>query len=120
VWVKTSRLESCRAPDSGHSKSTPCDESMLSPDDQDVLEDIRAAWVLRRNNCPPHQEELVDIALRRMQQDLHSCRREEVVEDVQREIAYRLWCTQEDRIEENVVRQTSQPVSPILDSQIDL
>ena len=39
-------------------------------------------------NC----NEIIDIALRRLQCDLSFGRRDEVIEDVQFEIDYRLWC----------------------------
>ena len=45
----------------------------------------------------PDCEQVVRDALRRMRDDLHSERREEVLEDIGREIAFRQWCDEQTR-----------------------
>ena len=40
-----------------------------------------------------NMHEIIEIALRRLQRDLDSGFKDEIIEDLQREIDYRLWCT---------------------------
>jgi hypothetical protein len=62
----------------------------LSPGDVEELEEIRAE--LRRNGRSMSFDEIINIALWRLQQDLVSDCANEVLEDLQREIVYRRWC----------------------------
>ena len=65
---------------------------LLSPDDLQVLEQILARWA----PCGPadswNSHEIIEIALRRLQSELDCGHEREVIEDLQREIDYRLWC----------------------------
>jgi len=60
----------------------------------EVIREIRAAWNSRHDRTPPENKDLIELALRRMQADLRSGRRAEVIEEVRREVAYQRWCTQ--------------------------
>jgi glutamyl-tRNA reductase len=72
--------------------SAPSTRPILSPGDIDALEDIRVEWEQRREGSAPEDGEIIDIALRRLQQDLDSGNSSEVIEDLRREIGYRQWC----------------------------
>lgn len=65
---------------------------ILSSGDLDAIDDIRVEWEQHRTGCAPGYREIIDIALRRMQQDLDSGNSCEVIEDLRREIGYRRWC----------------------------
>lgn len=65
---------------------------ILSSGDLDAIDDIRVEWEQHRKGCAPGYREIIDIALRRMQQDLDSGNSYEVIEDLRREIGYRRWC----------------------------
>ena len=64
----------------------------LAPDDMRALEQILAEWDTERLDWAQNFGEIVNLALRRLQWELDSGCKDEVIEDVQREIAYRLWC----------------------------
>jgi hypothetical protein len=67
---------------------------ILSPGDVDAIEDIRIEWERHRIGCAPSYGEIIDVALRRMRQDLDSGGSGGVIEDLRREIGYRQWCAQ--------------------------
>ena len=78
-----------------HRHFAPSARPILSPGDVDAIEDIRIEWEQHRSGCAPCYREIIDIALRRMRQDLDSGGGEvvgEVMEDLRREIGYRHWC----------------------------
>jgi len=64
----------------------------LSSDDERVLDQILAEWDTQGPGCARKFREIIDLALRRLQWDLDTGCKDEVIEDLQREIAYRLWC----------------------------
>jgi hypothetical protein len=69
-----------------------CDpESIFSPDDAQILE-IVAAWDTQLPVCARNFHEIIVIALLRLRWELESGCEDEVIEDMQREVAYRLWC----------------------------
>jgi hypothetical protein len=65
----------------------------------EVLGELQTAWRGGPDAAPPEYHDLIDLALRRMRQDLQSGRRAEVIAEVRRELAYRAWCMQEDPLE---------------------
>ena len=65
--------------------------SIFSPDDAQILE-IVAAWDTQLPGCARNLHEIIVIALRRLRWELESGCQDEVIEDMQREIAYRVWC----------------------------
>jgi hypothetical protein len=69
--------------------STSHDPGLLSANDVEALE--RIVEQLAEGKANNHNE-IIDIALRRLQRDLDSGCKDEVIEDVQQEIDYRLWC----------------------------
>jgi hypothetical protein len=82
-----------------HRYSTASARPILPAGDVDVIEgaieDIRVEWEQHRQGCAPDYREIIDIALRRLQQDLDSGSGEvvgDVIEDLRREIGYRQWC----------------------------
>jgi hypothetical protein len=80
------------SPSAPLSKSFDCDPIQLSPDDIQALEKIVRAWGQPEIGCTRNLNEIIYIALCRLQWDLDSGCEDEVVEEVQREIDYRLWC----------------------------
>jgi hypothetical protein len=68
---------------------------ILSPDDAQFVE-IIAAWGTQLGTqlpgCAGNLHEIIVIALLRLRWELESGSRDEVIEDMRREIAYRLWC----------------------------
>jgi hypothetical protein len=82
---------------------SPGDDEMLS----EILGEIQTGWRSGSVAASPEREDLVDLALRRMQRDLQSARRIEVIADVQREIAYRAWCALGDPLEEGLSSSTT-------------
>ena len=80
--------------------STPSTRPTLSAGDVDAIEDIRVEWEQHCSGCAPDHGEIIDIALRRMRQDLDSGGGGvvgEVIEDLRREIGYRQWCGRDRR-----------------------
>ena len=69
-----------------------CDPIQMSPDDVQALETIVRPWIPPGISHPRNFNEIIDIALRRLQWDLNFGCTDEVIEEVQREIDYRLWC----------------------------
>ena len=65
--------------------------SVFSPDDAQILE-IVAAWDTELPGYVRNLHEIIVIALLRLQWELESGCEDEIIEDMQREIAYRLWC----------------------------
>jgi hypothetical protein len=80
------------------SYSVPSTRPILSPGDLDAIEDIRVEWQQHRDGSTPGHEEIIDLALRRMQRDLVSGDSSEVIEDLRREIGYRQWCAGSARL----------------------
>jgi hypothetical protein len=68
------------------------DRSVPSPDDVRVFEQIIAEWDTQGLGGTRNFHEIIDLALQLMQCDLDSACKDEVIEDLQREIAYRHWC----------------------------
>jgi hypothetical protein len=64
----------------------------MPPDDVQALEKIVKPWAQPEIGSVRNFNEIIYIALRRLQRDLNSGCRDEVIEEVQREIDYRLWC----------------------------
>jgi hypothetical protein len=67
------------------------DQSDLSRDDVQVLEQIVAEWDTHGPGAQNFRE-IIGLALRRLQWELDSGGKDEVIEDLQREIEYRQWC----------------------------
>jgi hypothetical protein len=67
--------------------------TVLSPDDVRVLEEIIVGCDSHGMGRSRNVHEIIEIALLRLQKDLDSGFKEEIIEDLQREIDYRLWCT---------------------------
>lgn len=63
----------------------------LSGGNAERLEEIRAIWYSRAG-LSPHDLELIHLALTRLERDLRSERRGEVIEEIRREVDYREWC----------------------------
>lgn len=82
------------------------DDEMLT----EILGEIQSEWRVGSVAAAPEREDFLDLALRRMQRDLESCRRSEVIADVQREIAYRVWCALGDPLREDL--SSSLPLPP--------
>ena len=69
-----------------------CDpRSICSLDDAQIFE-IVAAWDTQLPDCARNFHEIIVIALLRLRWELESGGEDEVLEDMRREIAYRLWC----------------------------
>jgi hypothetical protein len=64
----------------------------LSLDDEQLLDHILAEWDTQGPGCARKFREIIGLALRRLKWDLDTGSKDEVIEDLQREIAYRLWC----------------------------
>jgi hypothetical protein len=79
-----------------HRYCTDSTRPIFSAGDVDVIEgaieDIRVEWEQHGQGCAPDYGEIIDIALRRLRQDLDSGSSSEVIEDLRREIGYRQWC----------------------------
>ncbi|HEY3827178.1 MAG TPA: hypothetical protein VGL82_21635 [Bryobacteraceae bacterium] len=73
------------------------------------MEEIQAEWARHRDGWAPEYQEIIDLALRRMRQDLASGAREDVIEEIKYEILYRQWCTENER-GEGGQSQAGQPV----------
>jgi hypothetical protein len=86
-------------------------QSVLSPEDKDDVEQIRAELQLTHAGRDFEDGEIVDIALRRMWQDLNSDSRGELMEELQRWILYRQWCARNER-SEPMQPEPVQPFSP--------
>ena len=69
-----------------------CDPIQLSPDEVQALEKIVSPEAQPEIGCTRNFNEIIYIALCHLQSDLDSGCKDEVVEEVQREIDYRLWC----------------------------
>jgi hypothetical protein len=67
-------------------------KSLLAPDDILVLNEILDELDQQGLERPPNINEIIEIALRRLQWDLDSGREDEIIEDLEREIDYRQWC----------------------------
>jgi hypothetical protein len=65
---------------------------VLSADDLLALEQIVLEWTPSRLDATRNPNEIIYIALRRLQWEMDSGRKEEVIEELRREIDYRLWC----------------------------
>ncbi len=68
----------------------------LSADDVLVLERIVLEWTPSRLDETRNLNEIIDIALRHLQWEMDSGRKDEVIEELQLEIDYRLWCARND------------------------
>jgi hypothetical protein len=68
------------------------DPVALSPDDVLALEQMVEQWGSPKPVFTRNINEIIDIALRRLQWDLDSGCKNEVIEEAQCEIDYRLWC----------------------------
>ena len=66
----------------------------LTPADVHALRQIVDDGGPQGLGCAQNFHEIIDIALHQLQRDLASDCRDEVIEDVQHEIRYRLWCAQ--------------------------
>lgn len=67
-------------------------EYSLSAEDLQMLEQSVAEWDLRESDCKSKFNEIVDIALRRLQWELNTGYQDAVIADLRLEIDYRLWC----------------------------
>jgi hypothetical protein len=65
---------------------------LLTPDDVRAMQQIVDDWAPGVLNCASNVHEIIYIALQRLQRDLDSGCEDEIIDDVQREIGYRLWC----------------------------
>jgi hypothetical protein len=83
TWWRSHDAAPASKPSSSH------DPILLSSNDVEALERIVDQWAEGMTN---NRNEIIDIALRRLQRDLDSGFMDEVIEDVQQEIDYRLWC----------------------------
>jgi hypothetical protein len=73
--------------------TTPVSEqSALSRDDVQILEQMVAEWDTQKPEAQ-NLREIIGLALRRLQWELDSGGKDEVLEDLQREIEYRQWCS---------------------------
>jgi len=80
-----------------------CDPgSIFSPDDAQILE-IVAAWDTQLPGCARNLHEIIVIALLRLRWELESGCENEVIEDMRREIAYRLWCAKIEDTEQTIL-----------------
>ena len=68
------------------------DPMLLSPNDVEALDQIAGQWAASKRGSARNVNEIIDIALQHLQRDLDSGYKDEVIEDVQFEIDYRLWC----------------------------
>ena len=64
------------------------DVALLSAESEEVLEELSVVV----SSSDDVRQQLIDRALRKLECDLQSCQSPEVIEEVRREIAYRLWC----------------------------
>jgi hypothetical protein len=76
-------------------------KAVLTPDDLQDLERIIAEWSPQGHGRPANVHEIVERALRRMQWELDSGYKDEITEDLLREIEYRMWL--ENAAEESIV-----------------
>jgi hypothetical protein len=75
------------------SRNIPADSasgSLITGGNADLLEEIRAA-LLSQTESSPQCQALIQLALIRMERDLKSTRRSEVIEQIQQEMDYREW-----------------------------
>ena len=84
---------------------------ILSPEDKDDVDQIRAELQLVRPGLAIEDDEIIDIALRRMSKDLSSDSQGELMEELQRWILYRQWCVRNER-SESMQPEPVQPFSP--------
>jgi hypothetical protein len=73
--------------------------SVLTPSERRTVEEIQAEWARQRDGWAPECQEIIDLALRRMRQDLASGAREDVIEEIKYEILYRQWCAENEQRE---------------------
>jgi len=69
-----------------------CDPGSIGSLDDAQIFEIVAAWDTQLPDCARNFHEIIVIALRRLRWELESGCEDEVIEDMRREIAYRLWC----------------------------
>jgi hypothetical protein len=73
--------------------SPPVRNKFISPDEIQALECMLAEWYPQGLGCQRNVQEVAGVALRRLQVDLDSRYRHDVMEALEREIDYRLWCS---------------------------
>jgi hypothetical protein len=66
-------------------------KSVLSPDEVRALEEIVVECDSQVPGRSRNVHEIIEIALQRLRRDLDSGFEDEIIEDLQREIDYRLW-----------------------------
>jgi hypothetical protein len=87
TWWRSHYVVPLSKPPIGH------DPMLLSANDVEALRRIVGQWSSAGLGGARNFNEIIDIALRRLQWDLDSGCKDQVIEDVQQEIDYRLWCT---------------------------
>jgi hypothetical protein len=105
LWAGLSRSHSPEF--ASEDTDSPGDDEMLN----EIIGEIESGWRGGSVAAAPERQDLVDLALRRMQRDLQSARCIEVIADVQREIAYRAWCALGDPLEEELSSSSTLPPS---------
>ncbi len=81
-------------------------ELLLPSGDLEILESIRTELELRSGIRTHEDRDIIDLALRLLQKDLDSGAAGEVIEEVRREVLYRLWCTESSRAESSRIESS--------------